>query len=239
MCVLNQGAHTYFSKKIFWKKKLEEFIDTRLQYVQNINTHYLHEKTVWNIAHDSWVLLCPISDVILRKYWKRDSTLWWTTAQEIFVAKRKQTVTICYTGYTYTIRRTGVFDQEICVKACKRRWLCVETFNIIRNGDLVTMLVTKTDSMGLNKRHRHWYCIMAIPAMLCFIAWVISLCTCHVYFTLRNGVVYFKMKLWLYGYILDNMKTQLSCAILQTVFSCKYYVFLFCKYCSLISIILE
>jgi hypothetical protein len=23
-----------------------------------------------------------------------------------------------YTGYTYTIRRTGVFDQGICAKAC-------------------------------------------------------------------------------------------------------------------------
>jgi predicted ATP-grasp superfamily ATP-dependent carboligase len=34
---------------------------------------------------------------------------------------------------------------------------------------------------------------------------------CHI--TLRNGVVYFKMELWLYEYILDNMKTQLSCAI--------------------------
>jgi hypothetical protein len=39
--------------------------------------------------------------------------------------------------------------------------------------------------------------------------------------------------------LIGKSKTQLSCAILQTVFSCKYYVFMFCKYCSLKSIILE
>jgi hypothetical protein len=117
---------------------------------------------------------------------------------KIFVAKRKQTITNCYTRYTYTIRRTGTFDQEICVKACKRRWLCVETFNIISKWRFSSNVVTKTDSMELNKRHRHLNCIMAIPTMLCYIPWIISLCTCHVYFTLRNGVVYFKMKLWLY-----------------------------------------
>jgi hypothetical protein len=29
-----------------------------------------------------------------------------------------QTLTYRYTGYTYTIRRTGVFDQGIYAKAC-------------------------------------------------------------------------------------------------------------------------
>jgi hypothetical protein len=39
--------------------------------------------------------------------------------------------------------------------------------------------------------------------------------------------------------LIGKSKTQLPCAVLQTVFSCKYYVFMFCKYCSLMSIILE
>jgi hypothetical protein len=35
--------------------------------------------------------------------------------------------------------------------------------------------------------------------------------------------------------LIGKSKTQLSCAILQTVFLCKYYVFIFCNYCSLMS----
>jgi hypothetical protein len=36
--------------------------------------------------------------------------------------------------------------------------------------------------------------------------------------------------------LIGKSKTQLSCVIHQTAFSCKYYVFMFCKYCSLMSI---
>jgi hypothetical protein len=64
MCVLNQGARTSFSKK-----------EIRMSLVLQYNWHetavftkHKHEKTVWSIAHDSWVLLSPVSDVILRKY---------------------------------------------------------------------------------------------------------------------------------------------------------------------------
>jgi hypothetical protein len=73
-----------------------------------------------------------------------------------------------YTGYTCTIRSTGVFGQGICAKACKRRWLCVEIFIIIRN------VVTKADSMELNKRYKYLNCIMAIPAMLCYLPCIIE-----------------------------------------------------------------
>jgi hypothetical protein len=42
ICALHQGAHTFFSKMIFWKQirmslVLVYTIDTRLQYLQNIN----------------------------------------------------------------------------------------------------------------------------------------------------------------------------------------------------------
>jgi hypothetical protein len=39
--------------------------------------------------------------------------------------------------------------------------------------------------------------------------------------------MYFQMKFRLYGYILDILKIQLSCAILQTVYSCKYSMCLY------------
>jgi hypothetical protein len=39
--------------------------------------------------------------------------------------------------------------------------------------------------------------------------------------------------------LIRKSKTQPSCTILQTVFSCKYYVLMFCKNCSPMSIALE
>jgi hypothetical protein len=70
MCVLNQGAHIYFSKKNILEK-------IRMSLVLEYNWHETAkhmlltlENSLKYIAHDSWVLLCPISNVIhvLRKY---------------------------------------------------------------------------------------------------------------------------------------------------------------------------
>jgi hypothetical protein len=66
-------------------------------------------RKVWSIAHDSWDLLFPVSDVILRKYEKRDGTLQFVRSVNV---NR-------YIGCNTTIRRTGVFDQGVFAKACK------------------------------------------------------------------------------------------------------------------------
>jgi hypothetical protein len=54
VCTKSRCAYLFF-KNIFWKQIRMSIIDTRLQYLQNINTEYLHDKTVWSVAHDSWV----------------------------------------------------------------------------------------------------------------------------------------------------------------------------------------
>jgi hypothetical protein len=54
--------------------------------------------------------------------------------------------------------------------------------------------------------------------------------TCHVYSIVINESSVLQMKFRLYGYILDILKTQLSCTILQTVFSCKYYLSIILEY---------
>jgi hypothetical protein len=85
--------------------------------------------------------------------------------------------------------RSGYLCQGV------HRWWSEETFNSIRNKRSSNHIVTKTNPMELNKRHRHSNSSTAIPAMLCYIPWIRNV-TCQCLF-LR--VVYFNMKFRLYG----------------------------------------
>jgi hypothetical protein len=53
-------------------------------------------------------------------------------------------------------------------------WQYVETFNNIRDIIFSNYLVTKTDPMELNKRHRHWNWGTTISLILCYTAWIIK-----------------------------------------------------------------
>jgi hypothetical protein len=92
-----------------------------------------------------------------------------------------RTVNNRYIGCNTTIRRTGIFDQGVFAKTCKKRWCYVETFNNIRDIISSNYLVTKTDPMELNKRQRHWNWSTTISTILCYI-----LCFMSVYFIVRN-----------------------------------------------------
>jgi hypothetical protein len=141
-----------------------------------------------------------------------------------------------YIGSNKTIRRTGVFHQGVFSKACKK-WGCyVETFDNIRNITFTNYLVTTTDPMELDKQHRH-----SNQYIHNFVLHCMNHKLKRVMFISSWGmrVVYFQMKVRLYEYILDILKTQLLCVILQTVYPCNYYLFIFCKYCSLVSIVRE
>jgi hypothetical protein len=70
-----------------------------------------------------------------------------------------------------------VFDQGICAKACTEGDEVNKT--LIRNKRSSNHIVTKTDPMELNKRHRHSNCSTAIPVMLCYIPWIRNVtCQC-------------------------------------------------------------
>jgi hypothetical protein len=145
-----------------------------------------------------------------------------------------------YIGYNSTIRITGVFDQGAFAKACKKRWCYIETFNTVRDIIFGNYLVTKTNPMELNKRRRHWNWSRTISMILCFTAWI-TVAMCHVYFIGRNEGSAFPnvlLTLRIHSWHFEN-STLMRYILLQTVYSCKYYVFIFCKYCSLVSIMHE
>jgi hypothetical protein len=53
VCTKSGCTYFFFGKLIRMSLVLEYVIDMSLQYLQNINTQYLHEKTFCSIAHDS------------------------------------------------------------------------------------------------------------------------------------------------------------------------------------------
>jgi hypothetical protein len=83
-----------------------------------------------------------------------------------FFLKHKHTVTVD--------THIGVFDQGICAKACAEGYEVKKPFKRSSNH-----IVTKTDPMELNKRHRHSNCSTEIPVMLCYIPWIRNVtCQC-------------------------------------------------------------
>ena len=109
----------------------------------------------------------------------------------------------------------------------------VETFNNIRDIKIFSnYLVTKTDPMELNKRHRHWNWSTTISLILCYTAWIIK--KKRGMFISSWGIrvvyfqMYFQMKFRFNGYILDISKTQLNCHVLY--FKLFIHVSIVCLY---------
>jgi hypothetical protein len=91
--------------------------------------------------------------------------------------------------YIYNSENWCVRSGYLC-QGVHKRWWCVEIFNIIRNKRSSKHLVTKTDPMELNKRHRHSHWSTAIPAMLCYVPWIGSC-----YFTAKNEGSVFEIEI--------------------------------------------
>jgi hypothetical protein len=110
------GLHMLLFPTIFFWKQIRNESNIRILLTWNcdINNTKTHNTCVRKqlIANDSWGLLCPKSDTILRKY----GTLQWTIGK-IYV--RKMSLNHC-TRYNTAIRRTGLLDQGVCAQTCAK-----------------------------------------------------------------------------------------------------------------------
>jgi hypothetical protein len=147
-----------------------------------IFTKHKHVILTWenSLKYSAWQLSFAFSCkwCYIEKIWKT----WWYPKMDDSARNFVHRVNINrYIGYNTTTRRTGVFDKGVFAKACKKRWCYVETFNNIRNIIFSNYLVTKTDPLELNKRHRHWNGSTTISMILCYTVWIINdvLCLFH------------------------------------------------------------
>jgi hypothetical protein len=136
-----------------------------------IFTKHKHVILTWenSLKYSAWQLSFAFSCkwCCIEKIWK---TWWYPTMDDSAQPCQNKR----YIGCNTTTRRTGVFDQGVFAKACKKRWCYVETFNNIRNIIFSNYLVIKTDPLELNKRHRHWNWSTTISLILCYTAWIIT-----------------------------------------------------------------
>jgi hypothetical protein len=140
---------------------------------------------------------------------------WWYPTMDnspwffIFLAKLKQPVTL----------DTQSNSESRCIwSECKKVRLC-RIFNKSRNIILSNYVVTKTDPMEL-KNGTDIQIEVRLSPRFCVKPRASKVVTCHVHFIVRNESSVFPNEISTLrihsGCIL---KTQLSCAILQTVFS--------------------
>ena len=137
----------YFGSKLEWIHWHETAIFTK----------HKHVTRTWenSLKYGPWQLSFAFSYkwcYIIEKNEKRDGTLQWTTVHEI----RSQ----CQHKPAHWVQHNN--SKNMCVrlgclcKACKNQWCYVETLNDVRDVIFSNYLVTKTNPMELNKRHKHW-----------------------------------------------------------------------------------
>jgi hypothetical protein len=153
------GCKYLFFTKIFWKRIRRNLLFDYNWHETAIFTKYKHViltwETVWSITHDSWVLLFPISDFILRKY---ENTWRYPTMDDFSSNVNKPLHWIhIYNSDNWCVR-SGYLCQGV-----HRRWWSEQNFNIIRNQRFSNHIVTKTDPMELNKWHRHLNAVWQFP----------------------------------------------------------------------------
>jgi hypothetical protein len=164
----------HVQKKIFWKQIRMSLVLECIWHETAVFTkhkpYYLLENTVWSVAHDDWVLLW----CYFKKIWKTCQYPRMNDRVRDFlspnVGKSLQTVTLDI----FIQFGVLVCSITVSVPSVQKKVIVCRNLQYHQKWRFSNNLVTKTDSMELNKRHTHLNCIMAIPVMLCYIPCIIA-----------------------------------------------------------------
>jgi hypothetical protein len=119
MCVLNQGAHTSFSKKIFWKQIRMSLVLEYDWHEPAVFTKHKHIILTWENSLKYSTLQLSFALPYEWCYNEKRLKLWWYPTMDKSARNFRSVNINRYIGCNTTNRRTGVFDQGVFAKACK------------------------------------------------------------------------------------------------------------------------